>query len=143
MTEYLRGQLAELAGVNLETLRYYEEKGLLPPPRRSDTGYRLYTEEALLRLTFVKNAKSCGFTLKEIRKALVKSGSVGIPLEEFAQVIDRKLASTEKEIAALEVRKTILRHLKQEILSTDPQPDIRATLRELRMDEAPVEPDEG
>ncbi|MNP69525.1 Mercuric resistance operon regulatory protein [compost metagenome] len=70
MTEYLRGQMAKMANVNMETLRYYEELGLISTPLRSEAGYRLYSEEALSRLTFIHNAKRCGFTLKEIKKAL-------------------------------------------------------------------------
>nr|WP_245238050.1 MerR family transcriptional regulator [Paenibacillus etheri] len=54
----------------METLRYYEELGLISTPIRSESGYRLYSEAALSRLTFIHNAKRCGFTLKEIKKAL-------------------------------------------------------------------------
>jgi DNA-binding transcriptional MerR regulator len=69
MTGYLRGQIAKLANINIETLRYYEELGLLSLPQRSESGYRLYSEEVLDRLVFIQNAKSYGFTLKEIQKA--------------------------------------------------------------------------
>lgn len=135
MPEYLRGQLAELAEVNLETLRFYEAKGLLPPPRRSAAGYRLYTDDALQRLSFIKNAKHCGFTLREIQKALAKSDGSGIKLEDFVRVIDRKLASHDREIARREASKATLRRLKQDILMAEmePHPEVEATLQELHL----------
>jgi hypothetical protein len=69
---YLRGEIAKMANVNIETLRYYENYSLIPSPIRSDSGYRLYSEEILSRLTFIKNAKFCGFSLKEIKKKILQ-----------------------------------------------------------------------
>lgn len=82
--------MAKMANVNMETLRYYEELGLISTPLRSEAGYRLYSEEALSRLTFIHNAKLCGFTLKEIKKALLKSESSGISIDDFVNVVDKK-----------------------------------------------------
>jgi len=133
MTEYLRGQLAELAEVNLETLRYYEACGLLPHPKRSEAGYRLYDDEALARLQFIRNAKSCGFTLREIKKALVKAGGPeGIQPGGFTEAIDRKRTEIERQIAELAQRKRRLDYLQAEIHKDNPHPEIAATLRELR-----------
>lgn len=67
MANYLRNQVAKMAGVNIETLRYYENKGLIKP-ERSENGYRFYPESILDRLKFIKRAKEAGFTLEEIRK---------------------------------------------------------------------------
>ncbi|WP_438432616.1 MerR family transcriptional regulator [Gorillibacterium sp. sgz500922] len=134
MTDYLRGQLAEQAGVNLETLRYYEGCGLLPSPRRSEAGYRLYSEEALTRLIFIRNAKSSGFTLKEIKKALVKAeGNEGIAPDAFSEVIDRKRAEIDGQIQELERRKRVLDYLQNQIRRKEPDPDIAGVLRELRI----------
>ncbi|RKN79123.1 MerR family transcriptional regulator [Paenibacillus ginsengarvi] len=134
MSDYKRGQIAKLAGVNSETLRYYENEGLLPPPARTDSGYRLYTEEALARLTFIKNAKSCGFTLKEIKKALTSSGGGNIGLGDFLQAIDRKIGALDQEIAKREQTKSLLAALRANIQATEKHPDIRDTLRTLRID---------
>ncbi|WP_438448731.1 MerR family transcriptional regulator [Gorillibacterium sp. sgz5001074] len=138
MNGYLRGQLAKLADVNMETLRYYEKNGLIPLPSRSDAGYRIYPKEVLGRLIFIKNAKACGFTLKEIRKALDKSGEGGpgaIRVEDFIGVIDRKLAELDREIAELERTKEALAGLRGNLLAAERHPGVRDTLRILQMEE--------
>ncbi|MBQ60772.1 MAG: Zn(2+)-responsive transcriptional regulator [Gammaproteobacteria bacterium] len=68
---YLRiGELAKLTDTNNETLRFYESRGLLEEPRRSDSGYRLYTRAEVLRVRFILRAKRMGFSLKEIAELL-------------------------------------------------------------------------
>lgn len=64
------GELARLAGVNRETVRYYERRALLPRAQRTVSGYRVFSEEALHRLRFVRRAKALGFTLREISDLL-------------------------------------------------------------------------
>lgn len=64
--QFLIGELAHRAGINRETLRYYERRGLLLPIRRTASGYRLYSPETEARLGFIKRAQSFGFTLDEI-----------------------------------------------------------------------------
>lgn len=135
MEGYLRGELAKRAGINAETLRYYEKQGILPEPYRTEAGYRLYSEEALARLTFVRNAKLCGFTLKEIRKALVKSeGGSRIKLEDFISLIDRKTASLDREIAQREKTKAALAGLKANLQAAERHPGVQEVLRHLHMD---------
>jgi DNA-binding transcriptional MerR regulator len=68
------GQLAQEAGVNVETIRYYERRGLLRDPPRTSAGYRQYSATDLWRLQFIARAKSLGFTLSEIA-GLVGHGS--------------------------------------------------------------------
>jgi|SRR5579863_2931282 len=65
-----RGALASRTGCNLETIRYYERIGLLPPPPRSAAGYRLYGQDLLKRLNFIRRSRELGFTLAEIRELL-------------------------------------------------------------------------
>jgi len=65
-----RGEVAEKADVNPETLRYYERKELIPKPPRSDGGFRLYDESYVDRLRFIQRAKDLGFTLAEIKELL-------------------------------------------------------------------------
>ena len=65
-----RGALAARTGCNLETIRYYERVGLLPPPPRSAAGYRLYGQDLLKRLNFIRRSRELGFTLAEIRELL-------------------------------------------------------------------------
>lgn len=70
-------ELADKAGVNKETIRFYEKKELLPQPIRTDAGYRQYTQTDLERLIFIKNAKELGFSLSEIKELLaVADGDV-------------------------------------------------------------------
>lgn len=64
------GRLAKRAGVNIDTVRYYERNGLLPEPARRASGYREYTASDLDRLLFVRRAKELGFTLAEIGELL-------------------------------------------------------------------------
>ena len=64
------GQVAEAADVNVQTIRYYERRGLFPTPRRTPSGYRQYADEAVARLRFIKHAQELGFSLQEIQDLL-------------------------------------------------------------------------
>ncbi|MEE9193724.1 MAG: heavy metal-responsive transcriptional regulator [Thermodesulfobacteriota bacterium] len=70
MADFTIGMLAKLSGVNIETVRFYERKAILPKPKRKPSGYRLYTNEDLKRLKFILMAKTHGFTLNEIKDLL-------------------------------------------------------------------------
>ena len=98
MQFYSRGQIADLADVHIETLRFYERKGLLAPPQRSPGGYRRYSEKDLKRLRFILTAKRHGFTLQEIKDLLnlrVSSTSTCAQVQQKARekisVIEEKL----------------------------------------------------
>ena len=64
------GQVAERAGVGIETVRFYERRGLIPRPTRPATGYRNYPHDAVARIVFIRRAKELGFSLKEILELL-------------------------------------------------------------------------
>jgi DNA-binding transcriptional MerR regulator len=64
------GKLAKAGGVNIQTVRYYERRKLLRSKAKSPAGYRLYDDEALRKLRFIKNAQTLGFTLREIGELL-------------------------------------------------------------------------
>ncbi len=64
------GQVAERAGVNIQTVRYYERRGLLPAPPRRPSGYRQYDADHVARIRFIKRAQELGFTLQEIEELL-------------------------------------------------------------------------
>ncbi|USB34631.1 MerR family transcriptional regulator [Paenibacillus sp. YPG26] len=134
MSRFLRGEVARMAQLNMETIRYYENYGLIDTPSRSDSGYRIYSEEVLTRLTFIKNAKDCGFTLKEIRKAL-KAGKDSIRVEDFIALIDRKIHSIETEIERQQNTKNMLSHLKSSLQSVHKQPEIKQVLQTLGIKE--------
>jgi Cd(II)/Pb(II)-responsive transcriptional regulator len=77
------GELARLAGTNVETIRYYERDGLLPIPARSDGNYRIYGEAHVQRLSFIRRCRGLDMTLDEIRVLLHFKES---PLENCADV---------------------------------------------------------
>ncbi len=69
-TMFQIGELAERVGLSLRTVRYYEEMGLLSPKKRSEGGFRLYTEDQVDRLALIKQMKPLGFTISEMRELL-------------------------------------------------------------------------
>ena len=68
--ELTRGKLAREAGVNLETIRFFEKIGLMPEPPRTEAGYRIYSGEHVKRLMFIRRARELGFTNKEVQGLL-------------------------------------------------------------------------
>jgi DNA-binding transcriptional MerR regulator len=112
MTTGLRsGELAQAAGVNLQTLRYYERRGLLTEPRRSPGGHRLYPTEALTVLRVIKTAQRLGFTLDEVAD-LVDLGTHRHGRRRDSGLQRRaatKLTEIEKKIADLQVIAASLR----------------------------------
>ncbi|SCG42721.1 MerR family transcriptional regulator [Micromonospora humi] len=109
MTSLRTGQLADAAGVNVQTLRYYERRGLLDAPRRSPGGHRLYPAEAVTLLRVVKTAQRLGFTLAEVAE-LLDAGRHrhrrGTGLRARAR---EKLAEVEQRLADLTVIRDTLR----------------------------------
>ena len=97
-----RGQLAQRAQINLETVRFYEQEGLLAPPSRTASGYRKFEELAVDRLAFVKRAKTLGFSLGEIRELLaIQDGHAGACVE-VRDLVRNKLAIVCDKKAELE-----------------------------------------
>ncbi|VAW95117.1 hypothetical protein MNBD_GAMMA23-459 [hydrothermal vent metagenome] len=64
------GQLARQAGVNIETIRYYQRLGIINEPKKPEAGYRIYPQESVERILFIRRAKQLGFSLKEIAELL-------------------------------------------------------------------------
>jgi DNA-binding transcriptional MerR regulator len=95
------GELAAAAGVNRETLRYYERRGLLSHPDRSPGGHRLYPPEAATRLRVVKAAQRLGFTLDEVAD-LLDAGRRRGRTDGLQARARSKLAEVEQRIADLE-----------------------------------------
>jgi len=97
-----RGQLAQRAQINLETVRYYEQEGLLAPPSRTASGYRKFAEVAVDRLAFVKRAKALGFSLGEIRELLVIQDGHADACVEVRDLVQNKLAIVRDKKAEIE-----------------------------------------
>lgn len=95
------GQVASAAGVNVQTLRYYERVGLLPAPRRSRAGYRQYTDDSVRVLSFVKRAQELGFTLREIKELLTLRRAGSRRRDAVRAVAAAKVADVEQRIQDL------------------------------------------
>ena len=108
MAELTIGRLAARTGVNIETIRYYERIGMIPPPPRSAGGQRRYEESHLRRLSFVRRCRELGFPLDEIRTllALVDGGSYSCA--EVRDMTVRQLDAVRRRIADLLVMERTL-----------------------------------
>lgn len=95
------GQLAERCGVKRSTLRYYERRGLLPPPRRSPSGYRLYPPDAVSTVNFIRRAQGLGFSLGEIAELLALRSSAGLSRAELRARAAGKLRAVTQKIGEL------------------------------------------
>jgi len=108
MNTYQRGELAQLCGINRETLRYYETRHLIDAPKRSSSGYRLYTEDHIRKIRFIKNAQKLGFSLKEISELLGLRVRSGKKCESVLKRAKNKKNEVEQKIFGLKQLKRIL-----------------------------------
>jgi DNA-binding transcriptional MerR regulator len=109
METFTISQLAHQAGVNVETVRYYERRGLLREPPRTAAGYRQYTGSDLWRLQFIARAKQLGFTLTEVAGLVgPDQGRSGDRLRSLAEAKIRDLDEQRRELATTRDRLTRL-----------------------------------
>ncbi len=104
------GQLAQLTGVSVDTLRFYEDKGLLAPQSRSESGYRQYAASAADQVRFIKTAQSLGFSLQEILAIVPDLRAGQLPLHTLRERMRNKLEAITQQIAALSTQRDELRH---------------------------------
>lgn len=97
-----RGEVAERAGVNRETVRYYEQRGLIPEPPRTSGDYRTYDASYVERICFIKRAQELGFTLSEIEELLTLRVDPETDCGAVKQRAEAKLADVEAKIRDLE-----------------------------------------
>ncbi len=97
------GEFACQTGLSIKTIRYYESRGLLEQPPRTQGGYRLYGLEEVARVRFIQRAKLLGLTLEEIRELveLATRCNEGELVPRLEQVLEAKLAETERKLAEL------------------------------------------
>ncbi len=105
------GRLAKEAGVNIETIRYYERRHLLGPTSRLPSGYRLYNLEAQRRLQFIKSAQALGFTLHEIEELLDLQVSSKARCGDVQRKAEAKLKDVEAKVRDLQSLARSLRRL--------------------------------
>jgi Cu(I)-responsive transcriptional regulator len=105
------GTLANRTGAKVQTIRYYEQIGLLPEPDRSTGGQRRYRDEDLDRLAFIRHARQLGFTLEAIRELLDLSDNPGRSCADVDRIAHRQLRDVEERIARLEVLRKELKRM--------------------------------
>lgn len=111
--EYAIGELARRAGYAVQTLRYYEQIGLMPKPARTAGGQRRYDDDLLKRLLFIRHARDLGFSVEDIRSLLDLAAKPDQPCDTVDDIAATHLAAIDAKIAALEtLRREIARMLK-------------------------------
>ena len=96
-------QLARLASVNVETIRFYERQGLISKPPRGSSGFRHFPYEAVDAIRFIRMAKSLGFSLPEIQKLIKLRASQDVQTKEDVRELEATLNSINEKIGALTV----------------------------------------
>jgi MerR family Zn(II)-responsive transcriptional regulator of zntA len=95
------GEVAKRSGVGIDTLRFYEKRGLLGRPARTESGYRLYSREVLEQIEFIKRAQALGFSLDEIARVMSESRTGHAPCKHVREVVRLRLAALDEELATL------------------------------------------
>lgn len=108
MEKLTSGQLARTAQVNVETVRYYERRELLPEPPRRQSGYRQYTQKDVARIRFIKRAQKLGFTLEEISELLALRIDPDTTCADIKAQAEKKLADIAEKLRALQRMKAVL-----------------------------------
>jgi Cu(I)-responsive transcriptional regulator len=95
------GELGKLTETKIETIRYYERIGLLPVPTRTSGNYRLYSDDQVRRLSFIRRARNLGFTIEEVRELLSLSDQKDRSCEAVDAIARQHLADVDRKIADL------------------------------------------
>ena len=115
MKPYTIGKLARAADVSVETIRYYERRGLIPQPPKQELGYRQYPETTLHRIQFIKHVQKLGLTLSEIGSVLDLLDGRQMNCATAADMIEEKISEVDQKIAALKQLKKLLERLSRHI----------------------------
>ena len=106
------GELARLANVSNDNVRYYEKQGMMSSAQRDSSGYRQYDDNDLQRLRFIRYAKSTGFTLEAIRELLsIRIDPAHHTCQESKSIVEERLAEVELKLKELERMKESLQRL--------------------------------
>jgi Hg(II)-responsive transcriptional regulator len=105
------GETAHQAGVNVQTLRYYERRGLLRPPARRESGYREYPSDAVRVVRFVKRAQELGFTLTEVETLLGLANGGPDSCDAAQELAAEKISELDSKIGSLIAMKESLQTL--------------------------------
>src|SRR5262245_22960400 len=105
------GEVAKRSGVRIDTLRYYERRGLIDEPERLHSGYREYGEDVPQVIRFIKRAQELGFTLTEVQDLLALRDGAGGDRAAARGVAEAKLVEIDRKIRALQAMRGALAHL--------------------------------
>jgi len=109
------GEVATRAGVNIDTVRFYERRGILPKPQREpSSGYRTYSVDTPRRIRFIKRAQELGFTLKEVRELLSLRARPGARCADVLVRADAKIQDVNAKIRTLQAIRRALSKLASE-----------------------------
>lgn len=114
-------EVAERAGTTAKTIRYYEQVGILPPPDRSESGYREYGDDVLERLAFIRAAQAVGLTLAQIRGVIEVRDSGTLPCSHVVALLRDKADAIEAQVAALQRMRHDVARLVAQAESFSPQ----------------------
>ncbi len=124
------GELAKLTGCQSETVRFYEQKGLLPPPLRSQANYRMYDASHAERLHFIRRCRSLGMSLNEVETLLGYQDQPERSCSGVNALVDHQLSEIDRQILELSMLRAELSSLRARCDSTRPAGQC-AILREL------------
>lgn len=105
---YTIGKMARLAGVSPDTLRYYEKEHLIRPAAKTAAGYRLYGDEAVRRIRFIKQAQHCGFSLSDIQELLALKQAESACCEDVRRLAMEKKLRIAHKLKALQAMSAAL-----------------------------------
>jgi len=105
------GEVAKRSGIGLETVRFYERRGLIQEPPRTDSGYRQYPEDVVARLRFIRRAKELGFSLKEISELFSLRVDPDTTCADVKRRADHKILDIEQKLSSLQKMKRALTKL--------------------------------
>jgi DNA-binding transcriptional MerR regulator len=112
------GELAEKARTSPSTLRYYEERGLLPPPERTPAGYRSYGDETVQRLAFIGRARAAGLTLAQAAEILDVRDAGRSPCAHVRDLLDRRLVEIDEQLEQLHALRGSIAELRAHAAAT-------------------------
>ena len=105
------GAVARQAGVSVRAIRFYERERLLGPPARTEKGYRLYSDDEVRQLQFIKKAKLLGFSLKEIQEILALRKEKRVVCSHVGRALEKKLEAIRERVKELKALEASLKRL--------------------------------
>ena len=103
------GEVSRQSGLSIHAIRFYEAEGLLPEALRTESGYRLFSSQAVKQLQFIRKAQALGFTLDEIRELLVLRDRETDACSHVKLLVEEKLANIRSKVQALEAMEVELK----------------------------------